>query len=249
MASRIQIRRDYANNWKTNNPILSEGELGYELDTKKLKVGDGVSSWNILNYFLETIDYSAIVDAPTVSRLASWDTAYKWGDHSVAGYLLSSTASTTYQPLDADLTAISSLPDSIGFLRKTGNDNWEIDTTTYLTTNSDAAKVTSSKLANWDNAYNWGDHSAAGYLTSYEETDPIFTASPAATITSTQMVNWNQSYSWGDHSVLGYAKISNDSPPSTPNSPGVTGTILRDNLFLYVCVDTDTWVRTELISW
>ena len=31
-------------------------------------------------------------------------------------------------------------------------------------------------IANWDNAYNWGDHSTAGYLTSFTETDPIYTA-------------------------------------------------------------------------
>ncbi len=31
-------------------------------------------------------------------------------------------------------------------------------------------------IANWDNAYNWGDHSTAGYLTSFTETDPVYTA-------------------------------------------------------------------------
>ena len=29
---------------------------------------------------------------------------------------------------------------------------------------------------NWDTAYGWGDHASAGYLTSYSETDPIYTS-------------------------------------------------------------------------
>ena len=57
---------------------------------------------------------------------------------------------------------------------------------------------------NWDTAYGWGDHAAAGYLTSYTETDPIFGASVAAGITNTNVTNWNTAYGWGDHSTQGY---------------------------------------------
>ena len=44
----------------------------------------------------------------------------------------------------------------------------------------------------------------SGYLTSYTETDPVFTASAASGITSTNITNWNTAYGWGDHSVEGY---------------------------------------------
>jgi hypothetical protein len=54
----------------------------------------------------------------------------------------------------------------------------------------------------WDTAFNWGDHSLVGYLTSYTETDPIFTASAAAGITATNISNWNTAYGWGDHDGL-----------------------------------------------
>jgi hypothetical protein len=56
----------------------------------------------------------------------------------------------------------------------------------------------------WDEAYSWGDHSLAGYLTSFTETDPVFTASAAASITTSQIANWNVAYSWGDHRAAGY---------------------------------------------
>jgi hypothetical protein len=50
MASKIQVRRDSSNNWTSTNPILSQGEPGYEIDTNKIKYGDGISTWNVLTY-------------------------------------------------------------------------------------------------------------------------------------------------------------------------------------------------------
>lgn len=47
---KIQFRRDTAANWKKYNPILSEGELGIEMDTKLRKLGDGSTAWNELEY-------------------------------------------------------------------------------------------------------------------------------------------------------------------------------------------------------
>src|SRR5690349_20245624 len=52
MAQRIQIRRDTAANWTSVNPILSQGEMGYETNTKLLKFGDGSTAWNSLSYFI-----------------------------------------------------------------------------------------------------------------------------------------------------------------------------------------------------
>lgn len=51
MADIIQIRRDLAANWTSVNPVLADGEEGYETDTGKLKFGDGVTAWNSLAYF------------------------------------------------------------------------------------------------------------------------------------------------------------------------------------------------------
>jgi hypothetical protein len=50
---RFQVRRDLAANWSNpaNNPILADGEIGYEKDTRKMKLGDGTKRWNQLPYF------------------------------------------------------------------------------------------------------------------------------------------------------------------------------------------------------
>ncbi len=57
--ARIQMRRDDAQNWFDVNPILLTGEIGYELDTGKMKFGDGLKSWRSLSYFTEaTLTYT-----------------------------------------------------------------------------------------------------------------------------------------------------------------------------------------------
>ena len=43
-------RRDTASNWTSNNTVLLAGELGYESDTKKFKIGDGSTAWQSLDY-------------------------------------------------------------------------------------------------------------------------------------------------------------------------------------------------------
>ena len=50
MANRIQLRRDGAQQWANVNPILAQGEIGIEIDTSRIKIGDGVTPWNSLKY-------------------------------------------------------------------------------------------------------------------------------------------------------------------------------------------------------
>jgi len=51
MAITIQVKRDTAANWTSNNPTLAAAEFGFETDTGKLKLGDGSTAWSSLNYF------------------------------------------------------------------------------------------------------------------------------------------------------------------------------------------------------
>jgi len=50
MAVKIQHRRDTSTNWTAANPLLAQGEVGYEYDTGKFKVGNGTSFWSSLPY-------------------------------------------------------------------------------------------------------------------------------------------------------------------------------------------------------
>jgi hypothetical protein len=44
--TQIQVRRDLAANWTSVNPTLAAGEIGYETDTGKFKIGTGSLAWN-----------------------------------------------------------------------------------------------------------------------------------------------------------------------------------------------------------
>lgn len=48
--AQMQQRRDTAADWTSENPILLSGEIGYETDTGKFKIGDGSTRWDSLDY-------------------------------------------------------------------------------------------------------------------------------------------------------------------------------------------------------
>ena len=78
--------------------------------------------------------------------------------------------------------------------------------------------ITNTNITNWDNSFGWGDHSLAGYLTSYTETDPIYGASAASGITGADTTNWNTKQ-WGVNGnniyyTAGNVGIGNDNPLS-----------------------------------
>ena len=50
VVTQIQVRRGTASQWTSTNPVLAAGELGFETDTNKLKIGNGSSAWNSLSY-------------------------------------------------------------------------------------------------------------------------------------------------------------------------------------------------------
>lgn len=60
---RIQLRKDTAANWTTSNPTLQAGELGYETNTGKFKLGTGALAWTSLSYASILPGVAAIVNA------------------------------------------------------------------------------------------------------------------------------------------------------------------------------------------
>lgn len=55
MIDRIRLRRDTSSDWSFYNPVLSSGEPGVELDTNRIKVGNGITEWNDLPYLLANV--------------------------------------------------------------------------------------------------------------------------------------------------------------------------------------------------
>lgn len=48
--TRLQVRRGTASSWTSANPTLYAGEIGYETDNGRFKIGDGTTAWTSLDY-------------------------------------------------------------------------------------------------------------------------------------------------------------------------------------------------------
>jgi hypothetical protein len=46
----LQFRRGTATEWSNANTVLADGELAIETNTRNIKIGDGTTTWNTLNY-------------------------------------------------------------------------------------------------------------------------------------------------------------------------------------------------------
>jgi Major tropism determinant N-terminal domain len=60
MPAVIQVKRGTASSWTSANTVLAAGEIGFETDTKKMKVGDGSTAWNSLSYTVTDGDISGV---------------------------------------------------------------------------------------------------------------------------------------------------------------------------------------------
>lgn len=89
----IKLRRGTAAEWRAANELLSLGEPGFEKDTYKLKIGDGITLWNDLPYidggfggdngpleYVYDIDFGS--DSTTIPSEISFNSLSKYTDYS-----------------------------------------------------------------------------------------------------------------------------------------------------------------------
>ncbi len=62
MVTKIKLRSGTMAEWTANDPILALGELGFEYDTQRFKIGDGTSAWSALPY--NPSDVGSVDDIP-----------------------------------------------------------------------------------------------------------------------------------------------------------------------------------------
>jgi len=180
----------------------------------------GVWSWDNTTYLSSETDplysawnkdYNDLINTPSLfmpsnlfndygftDNSANWNTAYGWGDHSQAGYLL-----TELDPVFKN-HIVYDIADGTGFLKKTIGGAWVWDNSTLTETDpvfsawdkdyndliNKPLLFTPSTLfndysftdnsTNWDVAYSWGDHALAGYIDAVTTT-----CDDAATLTNT----------------------------------------------------------------
>ena len=92
MADKIQVRRDTASNWTSANPTLLSGEIGYETDTQKIKIGDASTAWTSLAYTtLGALGYASLTN-PTFNGTVTSPTINASTVLQIGGTAITSTA-------------------------------------------------------------------------------------------------------------------------------------------------------------
>jgi len=140
VVTQIQNRRDTAANWTSTNPTLASGEIGFETDTLKFKVGNGSSTWNALNYANPGLVYTS---TPTFSS-----NAYTLQLSDNANFLLASN-STTAGTISIPTNATTAFPIGTQInIQQTGTGQLTIQAATSGTTTvtSTGATAISPKL-------------------------------------------------------------------------------------------------------
>jgi hypothetical protein len=136
MATKIQLRRDTSANWTSINPTLFSGEVGFETNTGKFKIGNGSTVWSSLDYFGGEVDLSEYITASSASitylTQTSASNTYLAQTSASSTYITNLSASTTYAPINSPtFTGIS-----------------QMDTFLYLGLNGEKGKL---KIGNANN--------------------------------------------------------------------------------------------------
>jgi hypothetical protein len=234
---RIQIRRDQSSEWRANNPVLAEGEQGYELDTSFMKVGDGVTEYNLLPYW-NTGSIQGPEGPQGIQGIQ--------GIPGPIGPIGPSGYSILYRGAVNDLTELNTKPhgDYDGYSVISENNNVYVSISDQWVNSGpimvmegpegppgiqgpqgvDGKEGKSAYQIAVDNGFvgteeEWleslkgepGDGSGGGSGGGIDvEEDPIFKAHVAYTITQNDKDNWDEAYLWGDHSVENYLKSETD---------------------------------------
>ena len=134
MAVSILLRRGTAAEWAASNPILLEGEVGVETDTKKLKVGDGLTAWTSLPYITLTPTAAASLYATIANPSFTGTVTLDTGVTLVFEGATANNFETTLTVVDPTADRTLSLPNSTGTLATQEHVTSEIGTHSSATT-------------------------------------------------------------------------------------------------------------------
>jgi hypothetical protein len=135
MAVSILLRRGTAAEWTASNPVLLEAEVGVETDTKKLKVGDGLTVWASLPYITLTPSAAASLYATINNPNFTGTVSLGTGVNLVFEGQTANDFETTLVVADPTADRTLTLPDSTGTLATQEYVTSEIGTHNSDTTN------------------------------------------------------------------------------------------------------------------
>jgi len=228
MATRMQQRRGTAAQWTSANPILNAGEMGWESDTNKFKIGDGTNHWADLDYF---IDQSSTVN-PAFGSSITFEGA------------TANAFETTLQVTDPTADRTITLPDSTGTV-VVADGSGNVTVSGNLTVNGTTTTIDSSTIS-VTNSFTFEGATADAYETTLTVADP--TADRTITLpnaSGTVVTTGNLSATGASATELGYlsgvtsaiqtqldGKLDSTSASTTyatKDAPTFTGTVILPN--------------------
>jgi hypothetical protein len=213
MTVQIQVRRGTASEWTTANPILASGEIGFETDTLKGKIGNGSSVWSSLSY----VFLSGSITNPMTTV---GDTLYG----ATSGTATRLAGNTTTTPNFLTSTGTGSAAQAPTYTSSTGSGNVVLGT---------GPTISLPLIDNIKFGYTTTVTSASAVtLTSTSNNQQYFTGSTAQTValpvTSTLVTG------------LRYRFVNNSTQSITVNSSGgnLVATILSGQSITITCIGT-----------
>lgn len=177
MTSVIQVKRGTASAWTSANTVLAAGEVGFETDTKKMKVGDGSTAWTSLGYTVTDGDISGVTAGTGLSGGGNSGAVTLSIDSTVA--TLTGTQTLTNKTLTSPILNTATAHNSIlkapqerttvSATAATGTINFDASTqgVLYYTTNASAnwtLNVRGSSSASLDSILTTGDSITVAFL-------------------------------------------------------------------------------------
>ena len=128
-------------NWSATNPVLLSGELAVEMPSRNVKIGNGISNWNKLEYFSAPGYWGSFWDSTSQTATANTPTSIllRTSDTGSRGISIVSNSQITF-----DHAGIYSLTFSIQF---SNTDNSIHDTNIWLRKNGVDVPASDSRFS------------------------------------------------------------------------------------------------------
>ncbi len=245
-----------------------------KLNTPRTIASTGDGSWSV--NFDGSVNASAALTLATVnSNTGSFGSSTQIPTLTIdaKGRIISASNSS----IGNELIAIQALTDTVGFLRKTGDGAYSIDTNSYLPLtggtvsgdlNIEGAFFANKLIGAWNQGIYLGSSDTLNYSPSAIEIPTntayggIYSNYTGARICCGEMIEWGTaqiqfyiSTNWKTYHSTPCFTAQNGSiriPQSAKisiSTPGKIGTICWDSNYIYVCTATNTWKRASLSSW
>jgi hypothetical protein len=190
MATRMQQRRGTALQWTTANPILNAGEMGWESDTNKFKIGDGTNHWDDLDYFLDAValggsidDYIPLTQKDAASGVPSLDASKNLivaGASIIVEGATDNGNETTLTVTDPTADRTITFPDATGTVITTGN----LSDITNIGVFTSTITMEGSTANDFELTLSAGDPTADRTLTFPDATDTLVGRATTDTLTN-----------------------------------------------------------------